>query len=141
MAINGVTNKASILDTYNNNKEFGGANSAQAPGFNSATKAGELYNGKAQSPITTDFVKGSWPEQGNIKAGVNAATGFTANVKKNALKNSEFTMVKDETTVADFDPLNMNNDYFVTGPSGKTKVTGYNPTKRFNKGALTNPAG
>jgi hypothetical protein len=128
MAINGVTNKASILDTYKSNKGFGGST---IPGYSDVKEAG------GDKPKTTDFVKGTWPEQGNIKAGINAATGFTANVKKNALKNSEFTMVKDETTVADFDPLNMNNDYYVN----KTKVTGYNPNKRFNKGALTNPAG
>ena len=41
-------------------------------------------------------------------------------------------------SVGEFDPLNTNNDYIM---GTATKVKGYNPTKTFNGGALTNPKG
>ena len=104
MAINGVTTKASILDTYKDNKGFGGST---IPGYSDVKEVG------GDKPKTTDFVKGTWPEQGNIKADVNAATGFTANVKKNGLKDTEFTMVDNKTvkTAAGFTVLNTNTLY------------------------------
>jgi hypothetical protein len=45
---------------------------------------------------------------------------------------------KNTNSLKEFDPLNTNNDYAM-GP--KTTVKGYNPTKTFNGGALTNPKG
>jgi hypothetical protein len=110
MAINGVTNKASILDTYKDNKGFGGST---IPGYTDAKEAG------GDKPKTTDFVKGTWPEQSTIKAGINAASGFTANIKKNGIKDTEFTMVDNKTikTADAFKPLNTN--------------TSYSPTKKY----------
>jgi len=110
MAINGVTNKASILDTYNDNKAFGGST---IPGYTDVKEVG------GAKPKTTDFVKGTWPEQSTIKAGINAASGFTANIKKNGIKDSEFTMVDNKTikTADTFNALNTN--------------TSYSPTKKY----------
>lgn len=111
MAINGVTNKASILDTYNDNKAFGGSS---IPGYSDAKEAG------GEKPKTTDFVKGTWPEQSTIKGGVNASTGFTANVKSKGLKDTEFAMVDNKTvTTSDaFKPLNTNSVYSPTKKYG-----------------------
>jgi hypothetical protein len=113
MAINGVTNKASILDTYNDNKAFGGST---LPGYSDVKEVG------GDKPKTTDFIKGTWPEQSAIKAGVNAAAGFTANVKKNGIKDSQFTMVDNKTitTVDTFNTLNTNRGYSPTKKYGST---------------------
>lgn len=124
MAINGVTNKASILDTYNANKAFGGST---VPGYSDAKEAG------GAKPKTTDFITGTWPEKNIIAAGVNASTGFTANVKSKGLKDTEFTMIDNKTvTTSDtFKPLNTNNDYQY---DSKTFV-GYNNSKKYKRPA------
>jgi hypothetical protein len=110
MAMNGVINKVSILDTYKDNKGFGGST---IPGYTDAKEAG------GDKPKTTDFVKGTWPEQSAIKGGVNAASGFTANIKKNGIKDTEFAMVDNKTikTADAFKVLNTN--------------TSYSPTKKY----------
>jgi len=127
MAINGVTNKTSILDTYNSNTDFGSGAGPGATGFTNAKAAG------GTTPKTTDFIKGVWPERGIIAAGTNAATGFTANKKSKGLKDTEFAMVdiKNAKTSDTFKPLNTNNDYQY---DSKTLV-GYNNSKKYKKPA------
>ncbi len=124
MAINGIATKASILDTYKDNKGFGGST---IPGYSDVKEVG------GDKPKTTDFVKGTWPEKSEIKGGANAATGFTANIKKNGLKDSEFTIVDNSKNVtrAEFDALVLNNDYTYN----TIKITGYNKNKRYKRPA------
>jgi hypothetical protein len=104
------------------------------------TKSTKNYkNAGGKTPATTDFIKGINPQQVALNTKVDATDGFVAN-RTPADKNiTDFNMIDKERdiTINDFNPLDMNNDYFV----GKTKVTGYNPTKLFNDGALTNPKG
>lgn len=94
---------------------------------------------KEAGTATTDYIKGITPQQFTLNTKVDAARGFVANKTPANRNSSDFTML-DETntsTISDFNPLDINNDYFV----GKTKVTGYNPSKLFNEGNLTNPKG
>ena len=113
-----------ILDLYKKGEFKLGVNHAKAGG---------------KTPATTDFIKGINPQQVALNTKIDAADGFVAN-RTPADKNiTDFNMIDKERdiTINDFNPLDMNNDYFV----GKTKVTGYNSTKLFNDGALTNPKG
>lgn len=107
MALNGVKNKASILDTYNDNKSFGGST---LPGYSDVKEVG------GANPKTTDFVKGITPQQTTLDSNVNAASGFTANVKKNGIKDSEYSMVdnKNLKTNDKFIPLNNNKTFSTT---------------------------
>ena len=109
-----------ILDLYNNSTQ-------------NYTKAG------GKTPATTDVIKGITPQQFTLTTKADAATGFVANRTAADKNKSDFNMLdsKNEIVVKDFNPLDINNDYLV----GTTKVTGYNPTKLFNGGALTNPKG
>lgn len=92
-----------------------------------------------KSPATTDYIKGITPQQFTLNTEVDAAQGFVANRTPGDRNKSDFNMVdnKTEKVQKDFNPLDINDDYFV----GQTKVTGYNPTKLFNGGQLTNPKG
>ena len=112
----------SILDLYNKKQFKLGVDNSKAGGNN---------------PATTDYIKGITPQQFALKYNGDAATGFTANHK--AGDETEFTMFDIETlkTNSPFDPLDTNNNYQY---NGKT-ITGYNPTKQFNDGNLTNPKG
>ena len=92
-----------------------------------------------KNPVTTDYIKGITPQQVTLNTDVDAAQGFVANRTPADRNKSDFSMLNKDNngTQKEFNPLDINDDYFV----GSTKVTGYNPTKPFNGGALTNPKG
>ena len=125
MAINGVQWKGSILDTYKDNKKFGG----EYVGFDNAKAAG------GAAPVTTDFIKGITPQERPVKYKGDASSGFTANLTPGDKNFSLFNMINEggQTTNADFDPLDINNDYKYNGAN----ITGFNSVKRYKK--PTNP--
>ena len=96
-------------------------------------------NYKEAGTATTDFIKGINPQQITIAYKGDAAEGFTPNLTPADKPNTKFNMVdtKTNTTIKDFNPLDVNNDY----QYGTSTITGYNFEKLFNDGKLTNPKG
>jgi hypothetical protein len=98
-----------------------------------------------QHPYTTDVIRGITPQQVTLKYEGDAARGFIANKTPADRNSSDFNMLDKTNTknVQEFDPLNTNNDYTlgVAFSASEKKIKGYNSTKTFNGGALTNPKG
>jgi hypothetical protein len=98
-----------------------------------------------QHPNTTDVIRGITPQQVTLKYEGDAARGFIAKKTPADRNSSDFNMLDKTNTknISEFDPLNTNNDY-TTGVSfsaSEKKIKGYNSTKSFNGGNLTNPKG
>jgi len=117
-----------ILDLYKAGVFKLGINHAKAGGATTAT---------------TDFIKGITPQQVTLKYEGDAARGFIANKTPADRNSSDFNMLDKTNTknISEFDPLNTNNDYTtgVAFSASEKKIKGYNSTKTFNGGALTNP--
>ena len=110
-------------------------------GINNSLAGTKTANQTAvQNPATTDVIRYITPQQFTLKYEGDAARGFVANRTAADKTNSDFNMLdtKNTNSIKEFDPLNTNNDYIM---GTATKVKGYNPTKTFNGGALTNPKG
>ena len=117
-----------ILDLYKKGEFKLGVNHSKAGG---------------KAPVTTDVIKGILPQQVVVSYKGDAAEGFVANRTPGDRNITDFNMIDKESdrTIKLFDELDINNDYYVSHTSGKTKVTGYNFEKLFNDGKLTNPKG
>jgi hypothetical protein len=115
-------------------------------GINNSLAGTKTANQTAvQNPKTTDVIRGITPQQVTLKYEGDAARGFIADRTAADRNNSDFNMLDKTNTknVQEFDPLNTNNDYTlgVAFSASEKKIKGYNSTKTFNGGALTNPKG